>query len=331
MAAGTIKDFALTNPDGKAVAGTVSGDGATWTASEELGYGKVYTAAGSAVGADGVAVLIAGTYTTLTPASGTARTTMSPADGAVVGVATPVMITFGVKPLDRAAIEKGISITTTPAVEGAWAWIQHDGGLWALDYRPQNYWPSGTVVHVEANLYGTDFGNGYWGREDLTSDFTIGRNQVVIADVNSHELVVKRDGNVVATYEASFGRGGGENNDLTTRSGIHVVSEFFETKLMSNPRYGYTNIPEKWAVRISNNGEFIHSNPNSVDAQGTSNVTHGCVNLSIPDAKSYYDSALYGDPVEVSGTDVLLSPSDGDIFDWAVDWDYWKSLSGLNG
>ena len=32
-------------------------------------------------------------------------------------------------------------------------------------------------------------------------------------------------------------------------------------------------------MRISNNGEFIHANPASTDAQGSSNVTHGCVNL----------------------------------------------------
>ena len=51
---------------------------------------------------------------------------------------------------------------------------------------------------------------------------------------------------------------------------------------MSNPRYGYTNIPQRWAVRISNNGEFIHANPDSADAQGNTNVTHGCVNLSSP-------------------------------------------------
>ncbi len=329
VADGKITDFTLTNPEGKQVAGAISSDGASWTVGEELGYGKTYSAAGSATGSDGKAVPITGTYTTVAPQD-TARTTISPTDGEVVGVAAVVMVTFGVEPEDRAAIEKGISITTTPAVDGAWAWIQHDGGLWALDYRPKDYWPAGTQVQVEAKVYGLDFGNGYWGREDVTTDFSIGRNQVVIADVNSHELVIEQDGVTVASYPASFGRGGGENSDLTTRSGIHVITEFFDTKLMTNARYGYTNIPEKWAVRISNNGEFIHANPASTDAQGNTNVTHGCVNLSLADAKTFYDSAIYGDPVEVSGTDVELSASDGDVFDWAVDWAYWKSLSGLN-
>ena len=113
--------------------------------------------------------------------------------------------------------------------------------------------------------------------------------------------------------------------DQFTRSGTHVVSEFNETKLMSNPRYGYSNIPEKWAVRISDNGEFIHANPASTGAQGNTNVTHGCVNLSLDDAQAYFESAIWGDPVEVSGTSVQLSPDDGDIFDWAFSWDEWKA------
>jgi len=165
----------------------------------------------------------------------------------------------------------------------------------------------------------------------VTSDFTIGRNQVVIADVNSHELVIQQDGVTVASYPASYGRGDdtGDSN-LVTRSGTHIVMEKFETKLMSNPRYGYTDIPEKWAVRISDNGEFIHANPASSGAQGNSNVTHGCVNLSLSDAQEYYDSVLYGDPVEVSGTDVQLSPADGDNYDWTIPWNEWVSLSGKN-
>ncbi|WP_111765997.1 L,D-transpeptidase [Nakamurella deserti] len=324
---GTLSELTLTNPDGKVVAGELNADRTSWTLGEELGYGKTYTLAGSATNAAGAATPISGTWTTVDPAD-TARTIISPGDGETVGVAAPVEVRFGVEPADRAAVEKAISITTTPAVEGAWAWIQHDDGLWALDYRPKEYWPAGTTVHVQADVYGVSFGDGYWGREDVTSDFTIGRNQVVKADVNSHELVVQRDGVTVATYPASYGRG--TNADLTTRSGIHVVNEFFEEKLMSNPKYGYVDQLEKWAVRISDNGEFIHANPNSVDAQGNTNVSHGCVNLSLAHAEEYYKSAMWGDPVEVTGTDVTLSAEDGDIYDWAVPWDEWVTMSGKN-
>ena len=38
---------------------------------------------------------------------------------------------------------------------------------------------------------------------------------------------------------------------------------------------------------------------------------------------------MYGDPVEVTGTSIQLSYTDGDIWDWTVDWSEWKSMSAL--
>lgn len=98
---------------------------------------------------------------------------------------------------------------------------------------------------------------------------------------------------------------------------------------MSNPAAGYSNVHERWAVRISNNGEFIHANPASSGAQGNTNVTNGCINLSTDNAQQYFQTAIYGDPVEVTGTSIQLSYADGDIWDWAVDWATWGSMSAL--
>ncbi len=324
---GTISDFTLTNPTGKKVKGAISEDGHSWKLGEVLGYDKKYTARGTAVGTDGKKVPIRGSFSTVKPTS-QVHARINIGDGAVVGVAAPIMVTFGgVEPKDRALIEKHISVTTDPEVEGAWGWINHDGGIWGLDFRTKDYWPAGTKVHVDVNVYGLDFGGGRYGYSDLTSDFTIGRSQIVYADVNSHHLIVKRDGAVVADYPASYGRG--TDHETTTRSGIHVINEFFKLKLMSNPRYGYSNFPAHWAVRISNNGEFIHANDGTVGDQGNTNVSHGCVNLTTANAKEFYDSSLYGDPVEVTGTNVQLGPSDGDIFDWAIPWSQWVTLSAL--
>ena len=328
VANGIITKFTLTNQSGKVVEGAIATDGKSWTLGEVLGYGKTYTAAGSATGTDGKTVPIKGSFTTMKPSS-TVDAHINIGDEAVVGVAASAIITFGgVEPADRALIEKNVKITTDPEVTGSWGWIDHDGGVWGLDYRTKDFWPEGTKVHVEANVYGLPFGGGAYGAGDVTSDFTIGRNQVVYADVNSHELVVKQDDKTVATYPASYGRG--TDYDTTTRSGIHVVNAFYENKLMSNPKYGYTNVLEHWAVRISNNGEFIHANPNTVGDQGNTNVSHGCVNLSTANAKAYYSSALYGDPVVVTGTNVQLSAADGDLFDWTVSWPEWQRLSALD-
>ena len=305
---GTISQLSFTNPEGAAVNGTLSADQTSWTLAEPLGYGRTYTVSGSAVGTDGKPVAITGTYTTVTPVE-EITTSISPGDGDVVGVAAPVIVHFGYEPADKAAIEKSLKITTTPQVEGAWAWIKHDGDSNpSLDWRPKDYWPSGTVVHVESNIYGLDFGDGYYGGDNITSDFTIGRNQVVKADANAHNIVVQQDGVTVASYDASYGSGDeiGDPNRVT-RSGIHVVMDKQQTTKMSNPAYGYVNVTEHWAVRISDNGEFIHQNQGTVNDQGVDNVSHGCINLSASSAEEYYNSAIYGDPVEVTGTSVPLS------------------------
>ena len=108
-----------------------------------------------------------------------------------------------------------------------------------------------------------------------------------------------------------------------------MVTEKYEDFYMTNPAAGYANVHERFAVRISNNGEFIHANPNSTGAQGNTNVTNGCINLSTSRTpQQYFNTAIYGDPVEVTGTSIELSYADGDIWDWAVGWDEWKSHVG---
>ncbi|HEY5151819.1 MAG TPA: Ig-like domain-containing protein, partial [Mycobacterium sp.] len=324
---GTLDTVTMTAADGSPVTGTMSGDRSVWSVGQPLRFGQTYTVTGTATGADGQTVPISGTLSTV-PEAAAVRNTVYPGDNAVVGVAAPVTVYFGVEPVDKAAVAAHVTLTSDPVVEGAWAWIQHNDGRWALDYRTKDYWPAGTTVHVSAQLYGVPLAPGGYGAADITTDFTIGRNQVVIADVNSHELVVQRDGATVASYPASYGRGEDTGDpNLITRSGIHVVNGLDETKLMSNPRYGYTDVPEKWAVRISNNGEFIHANPASAGAQGSSNVTHGGVNLSLADAEEYFHSAIWGDPVEVTGTSVTLGPDDGDIYIWAMSWEKWRAKS----
>jgi lipoprotein-anchoring transpeptidase ErfK/SrfK len=110
-----------------------------------------------------------------------------------------------------------------------------------------------------------------------------------------------------------------------------VVTSKHEVYKMSNPAYGYENATEYWAVRISNNGEFLHNNPSTTKWQlANVNKTHGCINLSWDDAKAYYESAIYGDPVEITGTSIQLSRQDGDIYDWTIPWDEWQTLSALS-
>ena len=324
---------AVSKTDNTVLSGTISDDGGTWTLGERMSYATTYTLTGSAVGSDGAPVPIEGQISTVDPGE-TMRASVQLAEGGTYGVATPIIITFAGEVTDKAAAEATFMVTTDKGfVEGSWAWLQDEDiqGTGVKQsrahYRTRDYWPGNTTVTVTAALYGVDLGDS-WGREDITRTFTIGRSQIVKADVNSFHLVVLVDGAVVKNYPVSYGRST-DDPELETRSGIHVVQEKFDSFTMCNPKYGYCGFVANWAVRISNNGEFIHENAAVIDSLGKENVSHGCVNMSPADAKDFYDSALYGDPVEVTGTSTQLSTADGDIFDWTYSFEQWKSFSAL--
>ena len=58
------------------------------------------------------------------------------------------------------------------------------------------------------------------------------------------------------------------------------------------------------------------------------NVSHGRIDLSAQSAEAHFASAIYGDPVEVTGTGVQLPAVNGDIYDWAaLSWDQWQALA----
>ncbi len=322
---GTLADVALRDAAGEAVEGALSDDRTRWTASDRLAYGQRYTWSGTATGADGRTVGLDAAFGTVDPGR-ELRGVLNIGDGRTVGVAAPIEIQFDGHVDDRGAVERALSVQTSTPVEGAWGWLPDENGGSRVHYRTREYWPANTEVTVTAKLFGVDYGGGAFGRADVSSTFTIGRSQIVEADAGSHRMVVVRDGKRVADYPASYGLA--SDPDRNTRSGIHVVTEKFTDKRMVSERYGY-DLMEKWAVRMSNNGEFIHANPDTTGVQGSSNVTHGCINLSPANAKAYYDTALYGDPVEVTGTPIRLSARDGDIWDWTLSWDQWKELSAL--
>ncbi|HLS79546.1 MAG TPA: Ig-like domain-containing protein [Nocardia sp.] len=324
---GVIERVALTNPAGEPVDGELSPDRRGYRITEPLGYGSTYTWSGTVTGDDGEPVPIEGSFTTLTPEA-TLPATLNIGDGQEVGIAAPIILQFSGPVADKAAVERALTVTTDPPTEGAWAWLPDDNGGARAHWRPRQYWTPGTAVRLDARLYGLDLGDGNYGHADLTSDFRIARSQIVRAHAPSHRMQVVREGEVIFDFPASYGEGNEARN--VTRSGIHVVTEKYEDFLMSNPPY-YENVRERWAVRISNNGEFIHANPASLASQGSANVTNGCINLSDEAASAYFPTALYGDPVEVTGTSIALSAADGDLYDWTIDWQTWQTMSALSG
>ncbi|MBK1784220.1 L,D-transpeptidase [Prauserella cavernicola] len=318
---GTLTEVTLTNAEGGEVKGELNPEKTTWTSSEPLGFGRTYTYAAKATGGDDKTAELTGTFATLTPAS-EVRATLNPVDHAEVGVAMPISVKFAEAITDRAAAERALKVETSTEVEGAWAWLSDR----QVDWRPKEYWPANTEVNVVAKLYGVHYGNGAYGRADVTTTFTVGRNQVVKVHTPEHRMRVFRDGKETANYPCSNGRD--NDPELNTPNGTVIVMTREPTSIFDNERYGYTDLEKKWCCRISNHGEYIHENEENRSNIGKANTSHGCVNLLEADAKAYFDSALIGDPVEVTGSKADF-PTSSDVMDWLLDWDTWKSMSAL--
>lgn len=318
VADGKLTECKVTADGGKDVKGDTAPDGLTWTSSEPLGYGKKYTYAAKATGSDGKPVEFTGTFSTISPAK-QVRATLNPADNQQVGVAMPVSVKFASPVKDRAAVEKALSVKTDKDVEGAWGWLSDS----QVDYRPKEYWPQNITVSVEAKLYGVELGGGAYGKADVTTKFKIGRNQVVKISTPEHQMHVYRGGSQVKSYPCANGLDA--EVDRNTPNGTYIVMSKEPSAIFDNARYGYTNVNKKWACRFSNHGEFIHENQDNAANIGKTNNSHGCVNLLEADAKDYFDSALVGDPVEITGSK-LSPPMASDVKDWNYSWSAWQAL-----
>jgi lipoprotein-anchoring transpeptidase ErfK/SrfK len=317
---GSLTSVALTNSDGKQVAGELAADERSWVATEPLGYNRTYTWSGTAAGADGKDAPISGSFRTVAPKRQVSAS-LNVGDDQVYGVAMPLAVQFSAPVTDKAAVQKALQVQTSVPTEGAWAWLSDREVHW----RPEEYLKPNTKVTLKALLYGVALGDGAYGLEDVTASFTIGRALIATADTRTHRFVVTKDGGQLFDFPASYGLD--SDPGRVTRNGTHVVISKSATVSMTNRKYGYENVVVPWGVQISYNGEYVHGYEGSRQAQGSENVSHGCANLAPENARAYFDEVIPGDPVVVTGSSVPLSAQDGTYYDWAVDWNAWTGKS----
>jgi lipoprotein-anchoring transpeptidase ErfK/SrfK len=324
---GTIASVRVADAAGGVVGGVVSGSGKVWLAGSLLKPHTAYRVTARAVGTNGVPVTKVAKFTTRTP---TVNATYGLQPTGTVGVGMPVVVQFAspVSSSGRAEVEKHISLTMTPAQEGAWGWQDSSQLMW----RPSSYWKAGTTVHVSAALQGVRTGSGKYVGRNQTSSFTVGDSMVSSVDIKTHTMTVERNGALVRTIPVSTGRPGARTE---TRSGTKVIMTREPVHVMDSASVGipkgapdYYHIVAKWAMRITWTGEFLHSAPWSVRSQGHVNVSHGCTNLSPSNAKWLYDHSRLGDVVEFTGSNRRFTASEG-IGVWTYSYADWKSRSAL--
>jgi lipoprotein-anchoring transpeptidase ErfK/SrfK len=227
--------------------------------------------------------------------------TFNPTNGAKAGAAKPIYINFARPIADRAMAEQAIHISSVPPVPGRFYWTSDTQVRW----RPQDFWPAGTVVNIDAS--GTK------------SSFTVPEQLVATIDDATHQMTVMRNGKLEKTIPVSMGMSAGGH---TTPNGTYYVLEKFPHIVMDSSTYGVPvssangyKVDVDLAVRIDNSGNFVHSAPWSVADQGKRNVSHGCINISPENAKWFYDNFGSGDPIVIKNSQGIYNQPDG-----ASDW-----------
>ncbi len=320
---GTLTSVAATGSDGTALEGVLTPT--SWTSSSPLRPSSTYTLHVVLQNGDRKASTYDRTVRTSAPEH-VLKARVSPAGG-VFGVGQPVIVRFNraVKgPEARQAVLNRLTVTTQPSVQGAWRWFNS----YEVHYRGPAYWASGTTVRVRADLSGLRVpGTDTWGSDKVaTGGMTIGDALIATVDVKAHTMTVRRNGKVVRVVQVSTGR-----DKYPTKGGVHIVLVREKEHLYNSATVGiptaspdgyYEKLP--WSVRISNGGAFVHANPATVKYQGRVNVSHGCVNTSVADAKWFYENTHLGDVVDVVNAAVGPLRSDAGMADWNYSWAQWQ-------
>ncbi|MFF5171434.1 Ig-like domain-containing protein [Micromonospora sp. NPDC000089] len=315
----------LTDASGQAVEGALAADGRSWVPASNLKYGQKYTATVTATGDDGRPATATSAFTVMAEPANQVRVTSFLGDNQVVGVGMPLIVKFGrAIPKDyRDDIQRRMTVTSTPAQEGIWHWVSPT----EVRYRPKEFWQAGSTVSYQVRAAGVPLGDSWYGRSDLSVDIKIGPSLVMVVDNKTKRMTVTRDGKVIKTILVSLGK-----KSTPSSSGTMVVIEklrktVFDTRAELGPEDGYrTDID--FAQRLTWGGEFIHAAPWSEGQQGSVNVSHGCVNVSMADGNWLFGQTRIGDPITVKGTERKLQNGNG-WTDWNMSWDEYVKGSAL--
>ncbi|GFM21397.1 MULTISPECIES: L,D-transpeptidase [Mycobacteriaceae] len=317
---GVLGAVTMVNASGEQVEGKLSEDGLTWQTTEPLGYNKSYTLNAQSLGLGG-ATSRQMTFETHSPENLTMPYVL-PNEGEVVGIGQPVAIRFDENIPNRLAAQRAITVKTNPPVEGAFYWLSNREVRW----RPADYWEPGTAVEVSVNTYGVDLGDGLYGQDNVSTNFTIGDEVITTVDDSTKTLTVTRNGEVVKTMPVSMGK-----NSTPTNNGVYIVGDRRSHMVMDSSTYGVAvNSPNgyrtevDWATQISYSGIYVHAAPWSVGSQGYSNVSHGCINVSTSNGQWFYDNSKRGDIVEIVNTVGSTLPGTDGLGDWNIPWEQWK-------
>ncbi|MFK3729204.1 Ig-like domain-containing protein [Streptomyces sp. NPDC088090] len=327
-AGGTLSSVTVTDAGGGRLTGRSDGGGARWTSDRKAAPGTSYTVEAVTRTAGGKETTTRSTFTT-PEAERVNKLTLAPGKNTTVGIGQPLSIVFDRPVTRKADVERQLKVTTSNGTEGSWGWVTDYSGRDRVDWRPREYWKPGTKVTLEADLNGTDSGDGWFVR-DYRTGFTIGAAQVVKVDLDTKRLTLVKDGRTVRTIPVSGGTPGG---DKRSWRGTAVLMAKEGTINMNSETVGLGDAYDKmvdYSMRLTWSGMYAHAAPWNAGHFGRANRSSGCIGMSDADAASFYASVRVGDPFEIKGADTKGVVAEGNGYGaWNLSWPAWKAKSAL--
>ncbi|KUI42299.1 hypothetical protein AU197_14370 [Mycobacterium sp. IS-1590] len=228
---------------------------------------------------------------------------IAPAQGQIVGIAHPVVVTFKQPVVDRDAAERSLDITSTPPMTGTFEWLDAKTVHWS----PDEFWPAHSTIALSVGGFKTNIATG--------------AAVVAVANIAEHTFTVTVDGVPPDKlpsphHRPFFGKPGvfpatmGRPEYPTPVGTFPVLAKERDVKMDSSSvgipvtaDDGYL-LDVEWAVRLTRRGIFVHSAPWAINSLGHENVSHGCISLSPEDAEWYFENVKVGDPVLVQENNI---------------------------
>ncbi|GAA3775049.1 Ig-like domain-containing protein [Streptomyces coacervatus] len=326
---GSLISVEVGSPGPGRLSGTWSEDKSVWTSTTPLAPGATYTVKANGRTEGGAVLDKTASFTTEAPQNAVVGE-YYPDKGMTVGVAMPVSIIFN-KPIhDRAAVERKLHVTSSPAVEGAWSWMKDRSGKDRIDYRPERYWQRGTRITLRMDLAGVNTGSGVYGTQERIVNFRIGDAVTSTVDVTTKTMTVRRNGRMLRILKVSSGKRGYEtwNGTMVVLGKVPTIRMNSSTVRIFGPE-AYDLGAVKWDVRLTTSGTYVHAAPWNAGKFGLVNGSHGCIGMSTGDARWFYGHVDPGDPVTVVHSVETVAANNG-YGDWNVAWETWKKGSALN-
>lgn len=316
---GTIERVTLTSTGGEPVEGAIDSQGTGWTAAGPLKFNTDYSYTYVVKDGAGRETSTTQSFSTVS-SSHEADAAIYPLDGMKVGVGQPLQVIFSEPVVNREAVEKAITITSSAGQVGAFHW--HSDTM--VRYRPENFWAANSTIAMDMKLFGVDLGNGQIANFNKKVNISIGDKKVAVADSAAHTFTLSVNDQVVKTLPVSMG-----DKRFPSARGYGVLMEkkrydHFRASSIGlkpdDPAY-YGDVDVEYTIRLTLSGAYIHQALESAyPSIGNANVSHGCIGFAPDGAAWVFDNMGTGDVVQIVNTEGDYAAHDDGFGDWNIPW-----------